>query len=222
MPSQFNQDAILDQIFQRIGTTNKFCVEFGHDSDGYGSSNTGNLIQNKGWDGLLMDGSHENPEINLHKEFITSENIVTLFDKYNVPDEPDYVSIDLDSTDLWVFRSIIKSKYKPRVITVEYNPRFPINSQMTIPDDPSFQWNGKDHLYGASLAALFMVGLEFGYTLVYTELPCDAFFIRSDLNSFAPELHSFASKTNTLIHDDIPHDKIEYLVDYKQWRRNNS
>lgn len=35
--------------------------------------------------GLLMDGSNENPAINLHKEYMTSENIADLFKKYNVP-----------------------------------------------------------------------------------------------------------------------------------------
>lgn len=32
-----------------------------------------------------MDGSHENPAINLHKEYMTSENIAGLFEKHSVP-----------------------------------------------------------------------------------------------------------------------------------------
>jgi len=97
------------------------------------------------------------------------------FDKHKIPLEPDYVSIDIDSTDLWVFRAIIGSKYKPRVISVEYNCLFPWGVDMTVIDDPTFQWNAKDHVYGASLSALDRVSVEFGYTLVDVELPCDAF-----------------------------------------------
>ena len=40
------------------------------------------------------------------------------FQKHNVPIELDYLSIDIDSADLWVMRSIL-SVYRPRVITVE-------------------------------------------------------------------------------------------------------
>lgn len=36
-----------------------------------------------------MDGGNENPAINLHKEFITSDNIVDLFKKHEVP-HPDF------------------------------------------------------------------------------------------------------------------------------------
>lgn len=220
MPSQFNQDDVLKRIFDEIGTTNKFCVEFGHDSNEFGSANTGNLRTKEGWSGILFDGSHENPEINLHKEFITSKNIVDIFDKYNVPLEPDYVSIDIDSTDLWVFRSLIMSKYKPRVVTVEYNCYFPWGSYMTIPDDPNFQWNQKDHVYGASLTALYSVGREFGYNLVYVDYPADAFFVRSDLYPYTQEVWHFKRKTNRIIHDAIPPEKMNYFTDYKLWRIN--
>lgn len=221
MPSQFGQDAIITKIFDRIGTTNKFCVEFGHDSDDYGSANTGHLRLNCGWDGLLMDGGHENPAINLKKEFITSKNIVSLFDKYNVPLEPDYVSIDLDSTDLWVFKSIIESKYKPRVVSVEYNCFFPWGMDMTVPDDPTFQWNHKDHVYGASLSALDRVAVEFGYTLVDVEFPCDAFFVRSDLEDSNPSIFNFVPKTNIQFHGPISQERMNLVIDYRKWRREN-
>lgn len=222
MPSQFKQDAIIEKIFNRIGTTNKFCVEFGHDSIDYGIANTGHLRLNKGWSGILFDSSNENPEINLHKEFITSKNIVEIFDKHKIPFEPDYVSIDIDSTDLWVFRAIIGSKYKPRVISVEYNCLFPWGVDMTVIDDPTFQWNAKDHVYGASLSALDRVAVEFGYTLVDVELPCDAFFVRSDIDSYDPPIIEFVSKTHVQIHDAIPEDRRKYFVDYRQWSRNKN
>tara|TARA_Y100001935_G_C17281180_1_gene497571 strand:- start:1118 stop:1249 length:132 start_codon:yes stop_codon:yes gene_type:complete len=43
-----------------------------------------------------MDGGNENDAINLKKEFITAENINELFEKYNVPESFDLLSIDID------------------------------------------------------------------------------------------------------------------------------
>lgn len=48
-----------------------------------------------GWTGLLMDGSHSNPAINLNTERISPENINQLFAKYKVPYEFDLLSIDV-------------------------------------------------------------------------------------------------------------------------------
>ena len=187
--SQFGQDGIIKEIFANIGTTNKFCVEFGHNGTTLESSNVGRLVNEDGWTALLMDGGYENPEINLHKEFITSGNIVELFDKYSVPLEPDYVSVDIDSCDLWVMKKIMQSKYKPRVVSCEYNPVFFLTDSVTIPDDPTFRWNEKDCVVGASLAAINKASRESGYKLVACVWPCDAFMIREDLIDVARAPH---------------------------------
>ena len=59
---------MLEYLFQDIGTTDKYFVEFGT-QDGR-QINTRYLREVKNWSGLLMDGGHHNPGINLHKEFI--------------------------------------------------------------------------------------------------------------------------------------------------------
>lgn len=187
--SQFGQDGIIKEIFANIGTTNKFCVEFGHNATTLESTNVGRLVNEDGWTALLWDGDNENPEINLHKEFITSGNIVELFDKYSVPLEPDYVSIDIDSCDLWVMKKIMQSKYKPRVVSCEYNPAFFLHTSLTIADDPTFRWNEKDLVVGASLAAINKASREHGYKLVACVWPCDAFMIREDLIDLAKSPH---------------------------------
>lgn len=183
--SQSGQDGVIDFIFQHIKPVNNppFCIEFGFSSpsltEGSGA-NVGNLILNKKWEGLLLDGGFENEEINLHQEFITSGNICSLFEKYNVPISPDYISIDIDSCDLWVFKAIIE-KYKPQVVSIEYNANFDLETAITFPDNPNENWRDNDRVYGASLKALKMVGEEFGYSLVHAVSPLDAFFIRGDL-----------------------------------------
>ena len=130
-----------------------------------------------------MDGMFQNKEIHLYKEKITPENIASLFLKYRVPRSADYVSIDIDSIDLWVFRALLSDRqnYRPRVISVEYNINFPLESTITCSAQcPPF----KCRLFGASFGALLMVANEFNYTLVGVVELLDMFFVRNeDLNT---------------------------------------
>jgi hypothetical protein len=179
--SQGNQDGILEYIFDNIGTTNRNYVEFGFNSpvhDVGTGSNTYHLYEN-GWRGLLLDGDYENDAINLKKEWITSDNIVSIFDKYEVPLEIDYLSIDIDSTDLWILHAILSSrKYRPRVISVEYNSQFAMNSFTTCLN--TTVWDGF-RLLGASFGALQMVGHLHGYSVVAVVKYLDIFLVRNDL-----------------------------------------
>ncbi len=51
--SQNGEDGIIEYIFSKIGTTNKFSVEFGV-GNGF-ECNTVYLLEKKGWKGLMMD-----------------------------------------------------------------------------------------------------------------------------------------------------------------------
>lgn len=221
--SQGGQDGIIEHLFDRIGTINNppFYVEFGFNSadmTGGTGANVANLFLNKGWKGLLLDGNFSNPAINLHKEFITSENICELFRKYHVPIESDYVSIDIDSCDLWIFRKII-SEYRPRVVSVEYNGHFRIDSAITFPDNPVETWQ-YDRVYGASLKALRMVGEEFGYKLVHVVSNLDLFFVRDDLwLDPVPSLKDFGYASGTYFaHPPCRSGRENIMIDYETWR----
>jgi len=190
MTSQGNQDRVLHSLFNhhRLGATNKFYVEFGFNQDSYDEAgsgpNTERMYKRDGWKGLEMDGSHENVTMNLRKEFITRENVASLFDKYDVPKEPDYVSVDIDSCDLWVFLGIVESEFRPRVFTVEYNAYWPLEKSVTNvckrSDGELYRWHG-DNMHGASLGALNKAANENGYSIVYVTKVLDAFMVRKDL-----------------------------------------
>jgi len=174
--SQNGEDGIIKAIFTMIGITNKYFVEFGVE-DGI-ECNTRYLSKHKGWKGILMDGGHDDPSLNLHREFITAENIEELFRKYDVPKEFDLLSIDIDGNDYWVWKAI--THFSPRVVIMEYNACIPYTPLVSIPYDPAFQWDKTDY-YGASLSAFVQLGKDKGYTLVGTDPNgVNAFFVRDD------------------------------------------
>lgn len=225
--SQGGQDGILAEIFRHVRTANSppFCVEFGFNAatlDGGTGANVATLVLDRGWQALLLDGSHENPAINLRREFLTSANIVDVFAKWGVPAQPDYVSIDVDSTDLWLFRALLPH-YRAAVYSVEYNSHFPLELSVTCVDDPEARWQG-DRGYGASICALATVAREHGYTLVAVEPALDAFFIRDDLlddgsGVLAPVLEHWRSATLLRVHRPVPESRRGGLfLDYDVWR----
>lgn len=226
--SQGNQDGVLTSLFspQNLGTTNKGFVEFGFPDTTFSTSygNGHHLIANMGFHPeLLLDGNNENPDIKLHKHFLTAQNIVSIFEKYNVSKEADYVSIDIDSCDIWLFMAITK-KFRPRVLTVEYNSNYGIDSYQAMScqhDWQDYTWAG-DNLYGASLSAIFLAAQRHGYTMVYATKSLDTFLVRNDLicPGTAPPLSVFTYATNLPLHRayaDEQGSRHMLVMDFKQW-----
>ena len=111
--SQSYQDELLETIFSHVGPGNSppFCVEFGfssHRLTGGTGANVARLIVEQQWRSRLFDRNHENPAINLHRERLDAGNIGAVFRRHGVPPQPDYVSIDVDSTDLWLFEALLR------------------------------------------------------------------------------------------------------------------
>ncbi len=182
--SQGGQDGLIAFVFDNIGVTNRRCVEFGFNSDtitGGTGANTARLVQDEGWNQLYFDALRENAQIRLYKRKLLPGNIASVFAEFEVPREIDYVSIDVDGIDLWLFRAMLQAGYRPRLVSVEYNSHFPLSVSATVkPDTGSKLWTGGP-VYGASLLALNRVASEFGYSLVCVEVPFDLFFVRNDL-----------------------------------------
>ncbi|NLG07438.1 FkbM family methyltransferase [Candidatus Peribacteria bacterium] len=175
--SQNGEDGIIHAIFAKIGTTKRYFVEFGAE-DGL-QCNTRYLSKHFGWKGLLMDGGYQNASLNLYQEFITAENIEELFQKHEVPERFDLLSIDIDGNDYWVWKAI--TRWHPRVVIVEYNACIPALPPVTIPYKADFAWDKTDY-YGASLGALHKLGVAKGYTLIGTDKNgVNAFFVLDEL-----------------------------------------
>jgi len=172
--SQNNEDGIIEKIFEIIGTTNKYYVEFG---TGDGSEcNSRYLREKKGFSGLMMNGCCEKLNINLRKEFITRENINLLFKKYKVPTEFDILSIDIDYNDFYIWQAL--TMYKPRLVVIEHNSGYGPNDDKVVLYNKTHMWDYTDYS-GASIVAMNNLGKKLGYTLLYSN-GVNLFFLRDD------------------------------------------
>ena len=169
--TQLGQYGIVKTIFDKIGTTNRYYVEFGA-MDGFKLSNTADLRESDGWSGLLLEGeNHNNSDINLYGGvFVSKNNINDIFDQYKVPKKFDFLSLDIDGNDYWVWDALT---YKSRVVLLETNPGVTNEIPLTIQEDGQ---NVGEGYFGANLHAFYDLAVRKGYRLV-TTLRWDAFFM---------------------------------------------
>ncbi|QJW99910.1 FkbM family methyltransferase [Frigoriglobus tundricola] len=186
--SQNGEDGILREILGRIGTTNRFFVEFGVESGS--ECNCAELVFGQQWHGLFLEAAdhyfrslseryREHPGVKCVQAIVTSTNIENLLEANGVPTEFDVLSIDIDGNDYWVWSAI--RRWRPRVVVIEYNASFPPPRKWVMQEDPTHRWNGTNY-FGASLASLAALGRAKGYTLVATDSRgVNAFFVRDEL-----------------------------------------
>ncbi len=195
--SQCDEDGIIAEIFRRIGTKNKLCVEIGC---GNGLENNTHYLMLQHWRGIWVDGSSRN--INALKKatgLVEPHPDLALIEAYATPDtinplmtqglahlhasdvvDVDFFSLDIDGYDLSVLEAM--SAIRPRVICAEYNAKFPPALDIAVPFDPNHGWNGNDYM-GASLASLVRVLGEKGYDLVCCNAnAANAFFVLREEN----------------------------------------
>jgi hypothetical protein len=188
--SQNEEDGIINEIFNRIGTTNKIFVEFGV---GNGLENNTLVLLLSGWKGLWIEGNekfyreikngfsryiNEN-RLKVNQCFITKSNINTVISSNITEKEIDLLSIDIDGNDIHIFETI--NVVSPRVVVIEYNGRFPASVKYCMKYNEVHHWDGTDN-FGASLSYIEEVFKSKGYALVGCNITgTNAFFVKSGL-----------------------------------------
>lgn len=112
-----------------------------------------------------MDGSHEDPAINLHTEFFTADNIAQHFAKYSVPPQFDHLTIDIDLNTFWVLHAVLHAGYRPRVIVAEVNRNFHPADTFVVWYNETDMWT-KGTWFGAAPGAVDALLEQFGYHTV--------------------------------------------------------
>jgi hypothetical protein len=188
--SQHDEDGMIQEIFQRIGVSNRVFIEFGV---GDGTENNTLYLILSGWQGLWIDSSEANAvavrrqfspliqagQLNFVCRFVDRDSINEIIEKASYCGEIGLLSIDIDGNDYWVWEVI--SVVQPRAVVIEYNAVFRPPLAVVAEYDKDFVWNGTSY-YGASLKALEALGSRKGYALVGCSLSgINAFFVRQDL-----------------------------------------
>ena len=168
--SQSGEDGIVGTILDRLPRDN-WCVEFGA-WDGVHLSNTYNLIANKDYKAVLIEAdkkkfkrlsenmaSHDVVLINKYVTFEGENRLDELLRETAIPLNFDFLSIDIDGCDYYIFESL--KTYRPKLVCIEYNP--------SIPNEVSFV-QSKDFKVkqGASAKAIVDLARQKRYTLVAT------------------------------------------------------
>jgi hypothetical protein len=158
-------------------------VEFGA-WDGLHLSNTRNLIENNAYHAVLIEGD-EVKFGELTKNYSSNQNVICIcgfvgfqsldnLDKLllncPIPEDFDFLSIDIDGNDYHVWKAI--TYYKPKVVCIEFNQTIPTEVKFVQAADPSIN-------QGASLRSIVDLGKEKGYELVAVS-SWNAFFVKTD------------------------------------------
>ena len=172
--SQFGEDGVVERIFEVIEPTSKFVVEFGA-HDGTTASNARNLVVNHGWGAYLIEGDPKlsrklakayapHPYVTTQQAWVFPGNIEILFEEAGVPKDLDYLVIDIDSNDYYVWRAI--HDFRPKVVMLEASIFFPPPQLMVVDFHPMNYWD-KTEYHGASLQSFYNLAKKKGYELVH-------------------------------------------------------
>jgi hypothetical protein len=195
--SQNGEDGIIAKILDVIGTPCGWCVEFSA-GDGRYLSNTHNLIANRGFYAVMIEGSEQrfrdlqaafkdNPKVypvNAFVGFTEADGLDAILARTPIPEAFDVLSIDIDGNDYHVWNAV--QRYRPRVVVIEYNPTIPTAVDFVQPPDLSIN-------QGASITALNRLAAQKGYELVAVTLHNCLFVRREYFAAFGIEDNSVAS-----------------------------
>lgn len=144
--SQNGEDGVILEILKRLklNVKNKWCCEFGA-WDGKHGSNTFNLVKNYNYNSVYIEGNKKRYRdlLTTSKKFkriiplnkyvsyksSSSNSLDKILKKTKITKNFDVLSIDIDSFDLDVWKSI--KNYRPKIVIIEINSDIPIGIKHT-------------------------------------------------------------------------------------------
>ncbi len=181
--SQNGEDGIIEELLKRLNIDNGWVCEFGA-WNGKHLSNTFNLVENKDFNAVFIEGDKNKYKdlLKTVKEFPkivpieamvdhndSSNSLDNLLKQTEIPNDFDILSIDIDSYDYQVWKSL--KVYKPKLVIIEINSSIKVNNDIHIHSPGKYQGTGFKPTYD--------LGLEKGYKFILHT--GNMFFIRDDL-----------------------------------------
>jgi hypothetical protein len=204
--SQFGEDGIIAKILEIIGTRHEWVVEIGA-WDGKHLSNSWVLTNRQNWHGVLVEADAERcaalranyatlPKVTIRQAYVGFDPAAAnapdrLLAETAIPVDFDVLSIDIDGNDYYVWQAL--TRYRPRIVIVEYNPT--AANDLVFVQDPDPALN-----QGCSLAALIRLGREKGYELAAVTKTNGIFVLAEDF----PKLGIADNDIDALRCDDGP------------------
>ena len=116
-----------------------------------------------------INPSNINTEINYNLKKLDKENIESI----------DFFSIDIDSSDIFCVNALLE--FRPRLICIEYNAKFPPPVKISIGQNFNKNWVNDDY-YGSSLSYIVDEMEKKEYKLISTNISgSNAFFTTKEL-----------------------------------------
>ena len=180
--SQNGEDGIIEELLKRLDINTGWVCEFGA-WNGIYLANTFNLVK-KNYNAVYIEGDKQkyndllttvkkHPNIIPINAFVdhneTENSLDNLLKTTDIPIDFDILSIDIDSYDYQVWKTL--KIYKPKLVIIEINSSVKVNNDIHIHSPGKYQGTGFKPTYD--------LGLEKGYKFILHT--GNMFFIRDDL-----------------------------------------
>ncbi len=186
--SQFGEDGVIEyvmEILRKAECSDKWCLDVGA-WDGLHLSNTANLIIHHEFSAVLIEADKERfhelssnfstkpvTAINMYVNFEGQDTLDKVLSRTDIPTNFDFLSIDIDGCDFYIFESL--TKYRPKLICIEFNPTIPNSVEYVNPRNFSVK-------HGSSAKSIAMLAKAKNYKLL-TSTTCNLFLIASEYSS---------------------------------------
>lgn len=168
--SQTGEDGVIAKALSLLPHRDRWCVEFGA-WDGKHLSNTYNLVENDQYSVILIEGDKKKHQelcreypfqdrgifVNKFVGWTATDGLDSILKDYPIPNDFDFLSIDIDGNDYHVWKAI--EAYKPKLILIEFNPTSSNRFEYVQPADPNRNQS-------SSPLPIVKLGRKKGYELV--------------------------------------------------------
>jgi len=198
--SQFGEDGVIEFILSKLPLTDNWCCEFGA-WDGKYLSNTYNLVKNKNYNSVYIEGDEskfldllktsegENNRITPIKQWVGingEESLDNILSKTNIPKNFDVLSIDVDGTDYCIWDNF--NTYRPKLVIIEINSSF--NPELILTEEElkyeTMLSRSGTEICGVNFKTCYELGKSKGYKL-FTHTG-NMFFIDEEYESYFDDL----------------------------------
>lgn len=159
--SKLGEREVIQGYLEKLNVNDGFFVDIGA-GDGVRRSNVLELAL-RGWPGLCAEYNEEAfaglamlyrdfPGVTLCRGRVTPETVVPMLKAAGTPEAFSFLTLDIDGYDHYVLSALL-TKFRPRLMCVEINEKFPPPVKFTVQYSSDYAW-GHNFFMGQSLSKM--------------------------------------------------------------------